>query len=148
MELLGEIHLRGDVGFSAQPRKAFHWFLRAADCGCARAFYNLGLLFEEGNGVPSNLDLARHCYLRAAEKGDAEALIRLSELALSATGSDQDTIEAAKWLHLASRKGMGHASLLLTQMCQNGRLSQQQLDEAGQRADDFDRAFAKIKRDP
>ena len=78
--LLGQIYLNGGPGIKADGRQAFHWFLKAADQGRAGALYSLGSLFEEGNGVPRNLDLAINCYRQAAEKGDVQALMHLSEL--------------------------------------------------------------------
>ncbi len=141
LQLLGQIYLSGGPGLKPEPSQAFHWFLKAAEAGRAGALFTLGRLLEEGVGAPCNTDLARNCYLRAAEMADPHAQMRLSELALSVPDAQRNIVEACKWLSLAGRNGDGQANHLLTWMRQNGRVTNEEFDQACRRANDFERAF-------
>ena len=41
------------------------WYARAAAGGIRRAAFNLGQLYESGEGVPANVDLSRAWYVAA-----------------------------------------------------------------------------------
>ena len=53
----------------------------AASQGVARAAYDMGQLYADGEGVPANLDLARAWLLTAAAEGLSAARVRLRSLA-------------------------------------------------------------------
>jgi TPR repeat protein len=54
--------------------------LRAADKGNADAMYNLGRMYESGQGVAKDLKRAKERYSKAAGLGNAEAKSRLALL--------------------------------------------------------------------
>ena len=56
-----------------KPREAVKLYRRAARQGNRDAQYNLGLIYEEGRGVPENRRLSFRWYLKAAERGDVDA---------------------------------------------------------------------------
>ncbi len=58
--------------------KAAIFFAEAArqDAGNGRAFYQLALCFELGQGLPQDIDRAASAYLKAAQLGYAPALVR------------------------------------------------------------------------
>ena len=56
---------------------AFRWFQKAAEAGCAYGTYSLGYCYENGIGVPKNINTSKKLYLEAAKKGWEEARIRL-----------------------------------------------------------------------
>jgi TPR repeat protein len=56
------------------------WFRRAAAQGQAGAAFNLGLMFEEGTGVPKDRSVAAHWYQTAANQGFPGASQRLAGL--------------------------------------------------------------------
>lgn len=60
--------------------KAFYWLERAAAHGDMIGIYNLGLLYEKGNGVRQDYDMARQLYLQSAEMGYMSAKINYGSL--------------------------------------------------------------------
>jgi TPR repeat protein len=60
--------------------RARQWFQKAADAGNATAMYNLGYLYQHGQGVTRDYRQARQWYQKAAEAGNADAKQALSRL--------------------------------------------------------------------
>ena len=58
-------------------RAAAGWYLKAVNLGDHDAAFRLGLLYEQGNGVPKDLNQARRLYIQA---GTPDANTRLSKL--------------------------------------------------------------------
>jgi TPR repeat protein/class 3 adenylate cyclase len=58
-------------------RAAAGWYLKAANLGDHDAAFRLGLLYEQGNGVPKDLNQARRLFTQA---GTPDATMRLSKL--------------------------------------------------------------------
>jgi TonB family protein len=73
----------------------------------ARAQFELGVRYEEGQGVPRNYWSAAAWYARAAEQGHHEARHRLVGLYQSNQGVPINTVEALKWLGLEEAGAVG-----------------------------------------
>ena len=56
-----------------QHEEAFKWFMKAANQGDIYAGYNLGICYENGNGVKRNVPEAVKWFTKAAEKGHPRA---------------------------------------------------------------------------
>src|SRR5690606_26208414 len=56
------------------------WFLKAAERGLGKAQYNLGILYEEGLGGPTNLIEAYRWYKTAAAQDEPDAQRRMGEI--------------------------------------------------------------------
>ena len=75
--------LGGDVdeGVAAYRRgdytAAFPKFMKAAKQGIARAQYNLGLIYNKGQGVTKDARQAVYWYTKAAKQGYAHAQVNL-----------------------------------------------------------------------
>jgi TPR repeat protein len=54
--------------------EAFGWYSKAADQGDAAAQYDLGLLYEEGQGVVKDYVQAHAWFFLAARQADSKAL--------------------------------------------------------------------------
>lgn len=91
-----------------------------AEQGNAKAQALLGLLYEDGNGVPQNYAQAAKWYLRAAEQGEAGAQDLLAGLYCRGQGVAQSFAEAAKWYRLAAEQGKGNAQAMLGLMHYEG----------------------------
>jgi hypothetical protein len=78
---VGEIYQRGMGGAAPRYDKAAEWFGKASDQGYHRAQIHLGYLYENGLGVPKDLEKALQLYRRAT--GMTEA-IRLEPEPLAA----------------------------------------------------------------
>lgn len=80
---LGELALKGEVGFKGDPKVAAQWFKWAADRGNADAQTQLGILYQTGLGVELNLGQARAWFEKAAQQGHAEAAALLNTIGRS-----------------------------------------------------------------
>ena len=67
----------------------------------AGAQYNLGLMYDNGEGVPQDDVEAVAWYRRAAEQGRAGAQVEFGLMYGRGRGVPQDYVEAYKWLNLA-----------------------------------------------
>ena len=68
-----------------------------AEQGNAKAQFNMGLLYENGEGVPQNHAEAAGWYRKAAEQDLAEAQVNLGLLYEKGEGVPQNHAEAARW---------------------------------------------------
>lgn len=78
---------------------------RAALRGHASAQNNLGILYENGQGVEEDLEEAVKWYRMAAEQGDATGQNNLGLMLDNGRGVAQDFTEAAKWFRLSAEQG-------------------------------------------
>ena len=100
-------------GVSAITRKdyttALSKFLVAAEQGLANAQYNLGLMYERGEGVAQDYKEAMRWYRVAARQGFAQAQNNLGLMYANGRGVEQDYNEAARWYRLAAQQGEADA---------------------------------------
>ena len=80
-----------------------HETRRLAEQGDADAQFNLGQMYDDGQGVPQDAPRAALWYLRAAEQGHARAQHSLSVLYRLGRGVPKDDAEAVRWLHKMER---------------------------------------------
>ena len=74
MTLVGRIY---DEGLN-QPQKALPWFRKAAELGDAQAQLELAELYQAGDGVPKDMDMAIKWYEKAAAQDHYEAQLALA----------------------------------------------------------------------
>ncbi len=86
-------------------KKAIEELRDLAERGEARAQYDLGLLYDKGQGVPQSDKEAFHWYHRAAEQGDARAQYNLGLMHVNGQGVQRDYVEAYYWIDLAAEQG-------------------------------------------
>ncbi len=70
-----------------------------------RAMYQVGYMYDHGEGVAQDVKEAAQWYLKAAEKGNAKAQYRMGLFYATGSGVDKDLKEAAKWYKKASMQG-------------------------------------------
>jgi uncharacterized protein len=92
---------------------AFEWCRRAADGELAWAQYNLGLMYQKGEGVARNEAEAAHWYRLAAAQGFAEAQQRLADLYYLGRGIPRSYTQAALWYRRAAEQGNARAQFQL-----------------------------------
>ena len=78
--------------------------------GDARAQYQIGVMHEEGWGVPRDYPEALGWLLRAADKANADAQNHLGFLYLYGRGVKKDYVTAYMWFDLAAADGAAHAT--------------------------------------
>jgi TPR repeat protein len=97
---------------------AAQWFRKAAEKGSAEGQFYLGLLYQEGKGVPQDYEQALVWYRKAAAAGHAEAQYNLGNLYEKGLGTAKDPAEAIKWFRTVGQVGIaplpGSARRLVT----------------------------------
>jgi TPR repeat protein len=78
---------------------------KAAEQGDAEAQFNLGLIYNNSEGVPRDDVEALKWFLEAAEQGHAEAQFNLGRMYYNGAGVQQDFEEATNWYRKAAEQG-------------------------------------------
>jgi hypothetical protein len=95
---------------SAAYRRAMPWLRRAARAGEAWAAYHLGLIYDDGLGVPRNSRAARTWYEKSAAAGCPSAQLNLGVLLANLPGKRRDLRCAIKLYRLAAARGRKRAA--------------------------------------
>ena len=93
MHDLALYYAEGRGGVTADLPTAAKWFEKAAERGVVDSQFNLGVLFESGQGLPKNVNDAFVWYSIAAAQGDQFAKTRVE--VLSSTLDQTDLVTAA-----------------------------------------------------
>ena len=91
-----------------------------ADQGDANAQFNLGVRYDNGEGVPQNNVEALKWYWLAANQGLANAQYNLGVRYGEGRGVPQNEAEAVKWYRLAANQGLADAQYNLGGRYDNG----------------------------
>ena len=78
------------------------WLAKEGD---ADAQYYLGIMYEEGKGVPQDYKAAVKWYTLAAEQGSAKAQYNLGAMYFNGQGVIQDNVYAHMWINIAGSNG-------------------------------------------
>lgn len=76
-----------------------------AEQGSAYAQFNLGVLYDQGRGVPQSDSLAMEWYRKAAEQGLPQAQVNLAIMYREGQGLPPDPAQAYFWFALAESQG-------------------------------------------
>ncbi len=95
-------------------------FIRAASQGDVEAHYELGYMYDNGEGVPQDHEIAAEWYTVAAEKGHANAQHYLGWLYFEGNGVARDYEAALKWWNRAAELGDTKTAFLLGCMYDHG----------------------------
>ena len=106
-----------DEGFAAYERGDYETALREweplAEQGHAEAQFNIGLMYDKGQGMPQDDAKAAKWYRRAAEQGDADAQNNLGAMYEVGQGVLRSYVEALKWYYRAAQQGDAYAQYRL-----------------------------------
>ena len=94
---------------------------RAADRGFAMAQYRLAKLYERGEGVPTDLTVARQWTERAAASGNRRAMHDLGVFFARGEGAPLDESAAFRWFRQAAELGVADSQYNLGVLYQQGR---------------------------
>ena len=92
-----------------------------AEAGDTNAQYNLGIMYDNGYGVPQDYKEAVKWYRLAAEQGQARSQYNLGIMYDNGQGVPQDYKEAVKWYRLAAEQGYAKAQTNLGLMYGKGQ---------------------------
>ena len=101
--------------------------LQLAERGNAQAQFNLGMMYENGQGVRQDDAEAVKWYRLAAEQGFAQAQSNLGVMYDNGQGVRQDYAEALRWYRKAAEQGVAEAQYNLGVMYDSGRGVRQDL---------------------
>jgi TPR repeat protein len=124
-----DAHDRGDY------ETALKEWLPLAEQGKAQAQFNLGLLYQRGQGVPQDYTEAGDWYRQAAAQGHASAQDQLGSLYYYGQGVPQDYVQAHVWYNLAAAQGQEEAVTARDQIAKI--LTPKQIAEAQQLASEW-----------
>ena len=80
-----------------------------AEQGDVSAQYNLGMMYQKGDGVPQDYKEAVYWYRLAAEQEHVDAQYNLGVMYNNGNGVPQDYEEAVRWYQLAAEQGHSKA---------------------------------------
>ena len=112
--------------------KALREWRPLAEQGDARAQYYLGLLYENGDGVPRDYEKAREWYEKSAAQGEANAQFYLGLMSAFGRGGPLDLAQAHMWYSLAA--GNGHVCATVYRNDLAKQMTPAQIAEAQKRA--------------
>jgi TPR repeat protein len=108
------------------------WQRLAEQWQAEEAQFNVGLLYENGQGVPQDYVQARQWYAKAAAQGYAGAQSNLGRLYEFGHGVTQDYVQAYMWYILGAAQGDTLGAALRDALAK--RMTPAQLFQAQQRA--------------
>ncbi|KAF9307089.1 hypothetical protein BGZ91_008472 [Linnemannia elongata] len=81
------------------------WFCMAADQGNAEAQYNVGAMYNYGEGVKQDFAKAVEWFRMAADQGDVDAQYYIGVMYTNGQGVTKNDSEARKWFQMAADQG-------------------------------------------
>jgi TPR repeat protein len=96
----------------------------------AEAQYNLGSLYDRGEGIPQDDAQSLYWYRKAADQGNAPAQIKLGDRYQDQNWSARDDAQAVRWYRLAADQGFALARYRLGLMYATGRGVEQDFVQA------------------
>jgi TPR repeat protein len=109
---------------------ALHLFRPLAAQGNPLAQHNIGIMYEQGQGVSQDYAEAVKWYRKAANQGFAQAQHNLGVMHEFGRGVHQDYAEAAKWYRMAANQGLAISQYNFGNMSAKGQGVQQDYSEA------------------
>ncbi len=101
-----------------------------AEAGDMEAQYDIGRMYERGNGVPKDVEKAFEWYVKAAKQGNDKAAFKVGYSFLRGDGTAQDNEKALKWLNTAAERNNVRAFYYLGTIYEKGRGVSVNLDTA------------------
>jgi TPR repeat protein len=124
LALSGTVAADFKAGLEAYQRGDYATALREwqplAEKGDANGQYNLGLLYNQGSGVPQDYARAAEWYRKAAEQGNSNAQYNLGVMYSTGQGVAKDPAEAMRWYLKAAEKGIPGAQNNLAALYDEG----------------------------
>ncbi len=101
-----------------------------AEQGDVQAQYNMGMLYEQGKGVPKSYTEAAKWLKKAADNGFVQAQLRLAYYYEVGAFTDMNYVEAARYYNLAAQQGNAQAMNTLGRYYMDGLGVKKDLNKA------------------
>ncbi len=111
---------------NGDPVTARCWFLKAAKQGFARSQNELGLLYEDGEGVEQDNEKAKYWFEQAAKNGHAGSMNNLAAVYML----EGDTDKAIPWFQRSADLGYVEALYNLAMCYRDGKGVEKNTDKA------------------
>jgi TPR repeat protein len=103
-----------------ERQTAIAWLRKSADQGLPQAQYNLGLLYENGAGLPRSQTDATAWFGRAAKQDHTDAQVSLATQYMLGRGAPRDMKQAAIWYERAAGGGDVAAQYIIGSFYEHG----------------------------
>lgn len=104
--ILGDMYYWGWGGkVKKDIKKAINWYKKAAQNGNVDAKYNLGVIYERGDGIEIDYEKAARWFLSAAKDGHKDAQYNLANMYSKGAGYSLNQTKATKWYLAAANQG-------------------------------------------
>ncbi|MCB9990250.1 MAG: sel1 repeat family protein [Rhodospirillales bacterium] len=100
-------------GVEKDPKRAFEWYLRAAELGHAYSQNYVGVAYKEGLVVRRDYRKAFSYISKAAEQGEAHAQRNLGRMYIFGQGIEKNLYIAGQWYKKAADNGLEEAKAYL-----------------------------------
>lgn len=107
---LAALYVAGTGGVQRDYGRAVFWFTKSAEKGMANAHYNLGVMYQQGLGVPQDAAAALGWYERAAQLGHPEAMYNLGIANIEGIGADRNIARGVAFFKQAANAGVSQAA--------------------------------------
>jgi TPR repeat protein len=101
---LGFIYLLGVSGVERDPAAALAWFRKASEHGSGQATFFIGVVYDQGQGVPADHVEGVKWFRAAAAQGNDVAEFRLGRAYELGEGVKKDVAEAINWYRRSAAK--------------------------------------------
>lgn len=101
-------------------QESLQWTRKAVAQGLPEAEQHLGLLYQQGKGLPKDPAQALKWYETAGKHGMADASYRAGLMHYRGEGVPQDDDKAREWFSVAARMGDAKAQMLLADIYEKG----------------------------
>ncbi|EJK67172.1 hypothetical protein THAOC_11831 [Thalassiosira oceanica] len=126
INFLGEKYFFGDLGLQKDVRKGFELWTEAADLGSAKALFNLGVVYDSGEGVQRDKKKAPKFYKRAAMQGYVLARHNLG----NREGREGNYDHAVRHFLISAKMGFKGSVEVIKSMFMDGNATKEQYAEA------------------
>ena len=118
--LLALLPWSASAGMTPEEVEAFEGAKAKAEQGDAKAQFNLGYLYYNGEGVTKDFVQAVSWWRKAADQGNAPAQFNLGNSYANGEGVTKDQVEAVSWWRKAAEQGDAKAQFNLGYCYANG----------------------------
>lgn len=117
---MASLYFSGKGVDERDPEAGLRWLYKAAESQSPEAYFNIGLVYEQGYNGPADLARAAYWFTKAAEAGDYDAQIRLTKMYSLGEGVQPNPEQALKWNQKAAESENPEAIYQLAAMFANG----------------------------
>ncbi len=113
--ILGIYYYRGE-NVKKNPKKAFKWFMKAANQNIPEAQFYIGSMYRYGYGIKKNLKKSVEWLKKSADKDYARAQYILAGMYYIGLGEKKNNIMAYYYYKLAEYNKIKDATLMITEI--------------------------------